>query len=298
MRSLIFAFYFFSAGAVSFGSAHAAPDCDLPMGSGIGGGGLVSWMREVQDRDVNAAIEKLRACGFECLDERHDPESARRCVGKIPGYSKKVAIYIPIHYRMNETSPTLITHFHGHVVENDDFVGTLNRYHLGTELHRSGLNRLMIVPESTGKCETYLSELSTRARFEEFQQGVLGVLKTSGLVGREVDPAAVHYQITGHSGAYRPISGILQDSLQDERIERVGLFDATYCSTPESRSCLGLREYANRFPGRIKSYYLEDSPTSKGSEMIFRQEDRVKLSRKDYSHFTVMNGNYADWMRE
>jgi hypothetical protein len=247
---------------------------------------------------VNQAIERLKSAGFECLEEQQDSESVRRCAGRIPGYPKEVAIYIPFHYDMTETAPKIITHFHGHVLEDDDFTGTLNRYHLGAELHRSGLNRLLVVPESSGKCDTYAVELSTRSRFEEFHRNLLSLLKTSGLVGAVVEPGAIHHEITGHSGAYRAISGVLQGSLQDEKIERVGLFDATYCSSPSDSSCAGLRGYAKQFPGRIKSYYLEDSPTAKGSEMIFRREDRVKLSRKDYSHFTIMNENYSDWMRE
>ncbi len=295
---MMFRFAFVLAAIVFFSEARGNPACDSTLGQGSGVMTLSSWVKTVQDHDVDQAVECLKSAGFECLDERRDLESARRCVGKIPGYSKKVAIYIPIHYDSTETSPKIITHFHGHIVEHDDFTGTLKRYHLGTELYRSGLNRLLIVRESTGKCDTYAAELSTRARFEEFHQNLLGVLKGSGLVGEGVEPESIRHEITGHSGAYRPIGGILTGSLKDEQIERVGLFDATYCSDPSSASCNGLKEYAKRFPGRIKSYYLENSPTEKGSESLFRLQDRVKLSRKDFSHFTVMNGNYSDWMRD
>ncbi|MBU6152843.1 MAG: hypothetical protein KGP28_00950 [Bdellovibrionales bacterium] len=259
-------------------------------------GALSGFSNEVKEHDLAASVRRLQSLGFVCAKE---PEgSPWRCVGKVPGYPKKVAIHIPVHFDLNETDPEIVTHFHGHVVQNDDFSGTLNRYRLDAELHRSGLSRLLIIPESTGKCDTYKTELSTRAQFDAFHHQLFILLKNSGLVAGASDAKAVRHRITGHSGAYRSIGGILSESLQDEKIERVGLFDATYCSSLSSPPCRGLKKFADRFPGKVKSYYLENSPTSEGSELIFRDEDRVKLSQGSYSHLTVMKKNYSDWMRE
>jgi hypothetical protein len=273
MRALVFLMF-------GVGMAHAG-----------GGGGPESTL------PLDLALQRMRELGFECIQKSPKAGGPFQCLGRIPGYSKRVALYIPIHFDERNGAPRLITHFHGHVVRNDDFARTLTRYRLDVELSRSGLSLLLLIPESVGKCDTYREELSSRSQFEEFQMNLLGVLKNAGLIPSHVESRSLPFEITGHSGAFRAISGILQGSIDDGRIDRVGLFDATYCSFPLSASCRALGEYARRFPGRIRSYFLENSPTSAGSRELFPPEDRIELSQIRFTHFTVMRGNYSDWMK-
>jgi len=276
------------------------------MGSTKSISNLKAWISEVQDQSVERSIEELKKLGFVCLDEKRDFASSRRCVGKIEGYPKKVAIYIPIHFDPNRQPSSLITHFHGHVVENEPFEKTLNRYHLGTELHESGRNSLLIVPESTGKCDTYRQELSSVRALEQFHARVLETLKKTGLIPPEAAPETITHEITGHSGAYWPIGNLLRESLDRNPPFRVGLFDATYCSstgqadsaqTNSSTACRGIYDYATRHPGFVKSYFLENTQTAEGSRRLIPEGDRIPLSTKHFNHFTVMNENYSDWLK-
>jgi len=264
-------------------------------------------VNEGSDQWIEPSIDALKSMGFNCLDEKRDLASSRRCVGRIPGYSGKVAIYIPIHFDPEKDPPSLITHFHGHVVENDSFEGTLNRYHLGTELHRSERNSLLIVPESTGKCDTYKKELSTANALQSFHSNVISILKKTGFFAESLPPDSITHEITGHSGAYWPIGNILRESMDLSPPVRVGLFDATYCSgkgennpglKTGSTACRGIHDYANQHPGSLKSYFLENSPTAKGSNILIPGPDRIALSQNRYNHFTVMNENYSAWLRQ
>ncbi len=263
-------------------------------------------VNEGNDQWIEPSIDAFKSLGFTCLDEKLDRVSSRRCVGRIPGYSGKVALYIPLHFDPEKNPPSLITHFHGHVVENDSFEETLNRYHLGTELHHSGRNSLLVVPESSGKCDTYREELSSANALQSLHSKVVSILKKTGLVAESLAPESITHEISGHSGAYWPIGNILRESLDRSPPFRVGLFDATYCSNTGEENprlktgataCRGIHEYAKKHPGSLKSYFLENSPTAKGSKLLIPLADRIGLSRNRFNHFTVMNENYSDWLK-
>ncbi|NDE64058.1 MAG: hypothetical protein EB053_06880, partial [Chlamydiae bacterium] len=82
------------------------------------------------DPPVEAMISRLSGLGFFCLKATQDPNSARRCVGRIHGYSKKVAIYLPVHYEPALNHQPVITHFQGWTVHGS-FEETLKFYQLG-----------------------------------------------------------------------------------------------------------------------------------------------------------------------
>jgi len=264
---------------------------------------LSGWLQELQDHDVAQAVEWLKAHGFTCLDSSHDLHSARRCVGRMKGYSKKVAIYIPIHYPVNQNPPTLITHFQGWTYHSS-FEETLAAYHLGNELHASGTNKLLIVPESEGKCDTYRNELSSSDQFARFNQEVQNLLRASGLIPEAMPGKEPIQEITGHSGAYFPIGNILRDA--SLKVRRVSLFDAAYCSSPGLRNsaqtnsitaCRGLKDYSDSHPGAVKSYFIEGTTTEKGSRLLFPKEACFPVS-KTVGHFDVMTRAYREAIQD
>lgn len=278
---------------------------------------------------LEPVIERLKARGFVCLDPALDPNSARRCVGKIPGYPKKVAVYIPVQYDPEKSDPTLVTHLHGDVVDSS-FEATLARYRLGTELHRSGTDKLLVVPESSNICDTYRQHLSTGAQFNAFQNHLKDLFQEVGLFQKDPGPGTLTHEITGHSRAYLPIGNILKSacapgvpaSLSSScvRVRQVALFDSIFCGSRnlqdpgaeaapgtfnENASCLGLRKFAQEHPGGIRSYYLEGSRTEVGTKLILPKMDQQREAaggvctgrfpqRPPVSHLTVMSGNLGN----
>jgi hypothetical protein len=291
---------------------------------------LGEWSKSVTDVFLDQVIERLRAKGFVCLDVRGEPDSARRCVGRIPGYSKKVAVYIPVHYQPGQRDPGMITHFQGHSVDST-FEHTLARYRLGNELHRSGMNKLLVVPESTGRCDTYRAELLTGAQFEGFQGRLQDLFQEVGLFAKDPELGTVTREITGHSGAYYPIGNILRSAcgvpgpvLLDGRclqVKQVALFDATYCSAGnlsarvpegsfnENTACQGLRSFAAAHSPKLRSYFRDPSGTSTGSRLILPKADPEKEALggactgrvpvpSSVPHLNVMTGRYAEAISE
>jgi hypothetical protein len=312
------------------GQSGASSDCrtnDRSLGN------LQEWAQESRNAMLEPVIQRLKARGFVCLNSARDPNSARRCVGKIPGYPKKVAVYIPVKYPIDQTDPTVVTHLQGDAVDAS-FEGTLARYRLGDELHRSGSDKLLVVPESINKCDTYREHLSTGEQFNAFQNQLKGLFQEVGLFRKDPELRGITRELTGHSRAYLPIGNILRNACGPGvsassgspcvQLKQVALFDSIYCgarnrldsneSAPrgsfnENASCQGLHRFAKDHPPRLRSYYREGSQTDIGTKLILPKRDpkheaaggactgRFPL-KPAVHHLSVMNGNFARALAE
>ena len=280
-----------------------------------------SWLQEVKNVLLEPVIERLKSKGFVCLDPTKNPGSARRCVGTLPGYPKKVAVYIPIHYDTQESNPTVVTHLHGDAVD-PSFEKTLSRYRLGDELHRSGAKKLLVVPESVHQCETYRKHLSTGVQFDAFQNRLKDLFQEVGLFRKDPAFGTITRELTGHSRAYLPIGNILKSP--SASVKQVTLFDSIYCgynnrldtnevvpagTYNENASCQGLRKFAQEHSPRLRSYYREGSPTEIGTHMILPKTEPKKEAvggvctgrfplKPVVDHLSVMKGHFGRALAE
>ena len=227
-----------------------------------------------KNKTVEAKIERLRAEGFDCkipsnkkkhahkksadTEEADEQKSSWECVGTLAPYSQpdpnstanpkpllQVALYIPAHYVVTP-QPKLTVHFQGWQ-QGLDFKQTLEKFEMGKELEASGdpkkhlpPDRIIIFPQSTGGFGKYALKqtLSTRKQFAELTQSALKLIDRVGLSDQpnKEDPQAQKISVSGHSGAYGPISSVLNDTTtcpHDSKecnfsITGISLFDATY----------------------------------------------------------------------
>jgi hypothetical protein len=137
---------------------------------------------------TNVAV-KLTQMGFKC-DGLH-------CRVRIADYSMPVDIFASP--RLNRNRPLLLAyHLHGWWLNpnTSPFDGADGDF--GKFLLDSGVNAVMIIPQSKGKNETYANELGSAARMSRFMDRIENLLRDAGVPSTSSTPRS----LSGHSGAY------------------------------------------------------------------------------------------------
>ncbi len=136
-----------------------------------------------------------------------------------------VAVFIPDGFRP-QTEVDLIIHFHGWY-NNVDSV--LRQFSLCEQLTASGKQALLVVPQGPRNApDSFGGKLEEENGFSDFVEELLeSVAPYAGQ--RNLAPRTII--LSGHSGAYRVISFILQKGGLTPHIREVYLFDALYGQT-------------------------------------------------------------------
>jgi hypothetical protein len=158
-----------------------------------------------------------------CHKEIESNINFKHCVNNFKNYPRPIHFFIPTNIDF-EKVVYLNLHFHGFNLEGHDHFN--KKYaDYGAYLVSSGLNGVMIIPESIGKCETYNSFFESQDRTQKF----FNELNTSFDEALEKK-----FIFSGHSGAYKVLNKLFSNTKLEEvvgsPISGVGLFDATYAS--------------------------------------------------------------------
>lgn len=192
-------------------------------------------------------ITNLRSLGFACTDPttpidktgKLNPENGTgqrlsvRCKGHLErnSYPLPISLFIPSTFQIN-SNLHLILHMHGFLVkpvETDVF----GRFSFEQKLESSGINAILVIPESENKEKTYLDQWrNNSARFETFVTALADLFRQTQLVADVSQPNQDifrHITITGHSGAFRPIAHLYNyQGIYKNKIKAIGLFDAMF----------------------------------------------------------------------
>ncbi len=169
-----------------------------------------------------------------------------------------VAIFIPKGFR--ETGRVdFVIHFHGW---NNTVAGTLSSFKLIEQLVASGKNAVLVVPEGPHNApDSFGGKLEDRDGFKNFMAEVVTTLQAQGGF-RQKDFSVGRLTLSGHSGGYRVISGILDRGGLPKNADEVWLFDALYAETDKFLA------WSDRHHGRLLNIYTDHGGTKDDSEAM------------------------------
>ena len=169
-----------------------------------------------------------------------------------------VALFIPHGFRETDRID-LVVHFHGW---RNDVAGTLRSFRLPEQFAASRKNAVLVVPEGPRLApDSFGGKLEDPEGFKRFVAEVTATLRARagfraahGSVGRII--------LSGHSGGYRVIAGILDRGGLTDQVSEVWLFDALY---GRSDSYVA---WADRTRGRLLNIYTDRGGTKAESEKL------------------------------
>lgn len=169
-----------------------------------------------------------------------------------------VALFIPHGFRATSRID-LVVHFHGW---HNDVAGTLRDFRLPEQFAAVGKNAVLVVPAGPRRApDSFGGKLEDTDGFRRFVAEVTATLRTrAGFPSAEFTVDRII--LSGHSGGYRVIAGILDRGGLVERIAEVWLFDALY---GRADSFLA---WADRTGGRLLNIYTDDGGTKVESERL------------------------------
>jgi hypothetical protein len=136
-----------------------------------------------------------------------------------------VGIFVPKGFR--ETGKTdFIIHFHGWRNHIDT---VLSQFNLVEQFCQSGRNAIFVVPQGPlDAADSFGGKLEDDHGFQRFINEMMQKLKERGIIH---DSHVGDIILSGHSGGYHVMSGILARGGLQENIREVWLFDALYGGT-------------------------------------------------------------------
>ena len=169
-----------------------------------------------------------------------------------------VAVFIPKGFR--ETGRVdFVIHFHGW---NNTVAGTLKGYQLIEQLVASGKNAVLVIPEGPYNApDSFGGKLEDPDGFKNFNAELLATLRQRAGFKRN-DFSVGRIILSGHSGGYRVIAGILDHGGLAQNADEVWLFDALYAGTDRFLA------WSDRHHGRLLNIYTDQGGTKADSEAM------------------------------
>ena len=216
-----------------------------------------------------------------------------------------VALFIPHGFR--ETGQVdFVIHFHGWTNTVD---GTLTTFHLIEQLVASGKNAVLVVPEGPHNApDSFGGKLEDPDGFKRFMAEAVATLRARA-VFKNHDFSVGRIILSGHSGGYRVIAGILDRGGLPKNADEVWLFDALYGRTDSFLA------WADRTHGRLLNIYTDHGGTKEESEKLQARlaargtpfylteetairADTLKSSGFGFIHTDLAHGEVADKRNE
>jgi len=168
-----------------------------------------------------------------------------------------VAIFIPKGFRETDRVD-FVVHFHGW---SNTVAGTLGTFHLVEQLVASGKNAILVVPEGPHDApDSFGGKLEDAGGFQRFMDEVVATLRDRA--GFRKDFSVGRIILSGHSGGYHVIAGILDRGGLSRNADEVWLFDALYGQTDSFVA------WADRTQGRLIDLYTDHGGTKEESEKL------------------------------
>ncbi len=167
-----------------------------------------------------------------------------------------VALFVPKGFRPRR-KVDFVVHFHGW---GNNVTNALRQYQLPEQFAAAARNAILIVPQGPfDASDSFGGKLEDAGGFKRFIGEALETLRGNGIIDRS---EAGRIILSGHSGGYEVISGILARGGLTENIREVWLFDALYAKT--ERFAL----WFDHHPGRFIDLYTEHGGTRDESEAL------------------------------
>ena len=169
-----------------------------------------------------------------------------------------VAIFIPNHLRETDHVDFVI-HFHGW---NNTVAGTLKGFKLIEQFVASGKNAVLVVPEGPHDApDSFGGKLEDQDGFKKFTEELVATLEQRAVLPRNKISIG-HIILSGHSGGYRVIAGILDRGGLPKNADEVWLFDALYAGTDKFLA------WSDRHHGRLLNINTDQGGTKAESNAM------------------------------
>ncbi len=168
-----------------------------------------------------------------------------------------VALFIPQGFRATPAVDFVI-HFHGW---RNTVAGTLEQFQLAEQLAASGRNAILIVPEGPHDApDSAGGKLEDSRGFQHFLAEAISVLQQLNVISNAARPGRII--LSGHSGGYRVMAGILDRGGLTDHIREVWLFDALYANSDS------FLNWAASGPHRLLDIYTDHGGTLENSQAM------------------------------
>ncbi len=171
-----------------------------------------------------------------------------------------VALFIPKGFRETDRVD-FIVHFHGW---RNTVAGTLGTFRLIEQLVSSGKNAVLVVPEGPHDApDSFGGKLEDPDGFKRFMNEVVATLRHRAVFHTNAKDFTVgRIILSGHSGGYHVIAGILDRGGLAKNADEVWLFDALYGQTDS------YLKWSDRTDGRLLNIYTDHGGTKEESEKL------------------------------
>ena len=167
-----------------------------------------------------------------------------------------VGVFIPTDFKPG-LSVDVVVHIHGWF---NNVESTFVQYHLIEQFAESRVNAILLVPEGPKNApDSFGGKLEQPGEFSALIRDILKQLHRSKKISAEKVGRIV---LSGHSGAYRAMSFILQHGGLTDNISEVYLFDALYGQTEK------FAYWLDHSRGRFLNIYTNDGGTRGESELL------------------------------
>jgi len=198
--------------------------------------------------DGDLALVPFKSAPFPHSSRSGGFKSGDKFFPRDPYYTDStVGVFVPKQFKPGK-SINFVVHFHGW---NNHVQQVFEQYDLGRQMHMSGLNAVLLVPQGPRDAPD-----STDGKLQ-YDQGSLTALLSEaiGFLSKEgkISPTATlgHIALTSHSGGYLVTTYICDRKELYDKITDVILFDSTYGGLP------AFADYAATPPHRLISICTE-----------------------------------------
>jgi hypothetical protein len=169
-----------------------------------------------------------------------------------------VALFIPKGFR--ETGKIdFVVHFHGW---GNHVEGVFKRYLLAEQLVESKRNAVLVVPQGPyDASDSFGGKLEDPDGFKRFMDEVIATLRQQSAL-KQKDFTLGNIIISGHSGGYGVMSGIVNCGGLSSHIKEVWLWDALYAGTDKFLA------WFDKEHGRLLDIYTEHGGTKEETEAL------------------------------
>lgn len=182
-----------------------------------------------------------------------------------------VAVFVPDHFVSTDTID-LVFYFHGW---GNNIQKSIDKFDLLDQFSASQKQAIFVFPEGPKNAsDSFGGRLEEKHVFKGLVEDVLNFLHQEQKVDSIVPGEII---LSGHSGAYRVISFILEQGGLSENISEVYLFDALYGRTEQYLQWLEL------YNGRFVNITTPDGGTYKNSLEFNKDLENIDLPTKSFT---------------
>ena len=175
-----------------------------------------------------------------------------------------VGIFVPKGFRAGETTD-FIVHFHGW---RNHIEKLLTNYNLIQQFSESSRNAIFLVPQGPrDAADSFGGKLEDTNGFARFMAEAVQNLNARGIIHTTNIGNIV---ISGHSGGYHVMGGIVARGGMQEHVREVWLFDALYGQTPDF-----VAWFANPNAHRLIDIYTLHGGTKEETEKLIESYKKV-----------------------